>query len=44
MSGWTAFLAGLRQGLKVHWRAYFAPVIAVWRLLRDTTEAILHEK
>lgn len=44
MSPWTAFLTGLRQGLRVSWRAYFAPLVAVWRLLRAATEEILREK
>jgi hypothetical protein len=35
------FLAGFIEGAKETPRAYFAPVVALWRLLVSTTESLL---
>jgi len=35
------FLAGFIEGAKETPRAYFAPIIALWRLLASTTESLL---
>jgi len=38
------FLQGFIKGAKETPRAYFAPVVAIWRLLNNTTESLLKEK
>jgi hypothetical protein len=35
------FLTGFLEGAKETPRAYFAPVVALWRLLVSTTESLL---
>jgi len=35
------FLAGFIKGAKETPRAYFAPIVALWRLLYTTTESLL---
>lgn len=37
------FLKGARQGTKETLKGYFAPLLAVWRLLWDTTEDLCRE-
>jgi hypothetical protein len=38
------FLIGFLEGAKETPRAYFAPVVALWRLLVSTTESLLVSK
>lgn len=38
------FLSGFFQGAKETPRAFFAPAIAVWRLLVDSTESLLNQE
>ena len=38
------FITGLIQGMKETPRGYFAPAIAVWRLLLTTTDTLLQQK
>lgn len=35
------FIAGFIEGAKETPRAYFAPLIALWRLLASTTESLM---
>lgn len=35
------FLAGMIEGAKETPRAYFAPIVALWRLLTSTTQSLL---
>lgn len=35
------FIAGFIKGAKETPRAYFAPIVALWRLLASTTESLL---
>jgi hypothetical protein len=35
------FLSGFIEGAKETPRAYFAPVVALWRLMVSTTESLL---
>jgi len=35
---WKGFLKGAKETPK----AYFAPAVAIWRLLRDTTDSLIH--
>lgn len=39
-----AFIEGFITGAKATPRAYFAPAIALWRLLVSTTESLLEQK
>jgi len=38
------FLSGFFQGAKETPRAFFAPAIALWRLLVDSTESLLNQE
>ena len=38
------FLAGFLKGARETPRAYFAPAVAVWRLLLSVTESLLTSK
>ena len=38
------FLQGFVKGVKETPKAYFAPLVAVWKLLLSTTESLLHSK
>jgi hypothetical protein len=38
------FLEGFIQGAKEAPRAFFAPAVAIWRLLLSTTESIVASK
>ena len=38
------FVRGFIEGAKETPRAYFAPAVAIWRLLVSTTESLLQEK
>lgn len=37
----NAFLSGFIKGAKETPRAYFAPVVAIWKLLLSTTESLV---
>jgi len=39
-----AFIEGFLAGAKATPRGYFAPAVALWRLLVSTTESLLEEK
>lgn len=39
----NAFVAGFLKGARETPRAYFAPGVAIWRLLREATEAQLRK-
>lgn len=36
------FFEGFLLGIKVTPRGYFAPLVALWTLLKSTTEALTH--
>ncbi len=38
----NSFLEGFIKGAKETPLAYFAPLIAIWRLFSDTTDSLLH--
>lgn len=38
------FLRGFIQGARETPKGYFAPAIAVWRLLLDTTESLMPQR
>ena len=40
----NVFLEGFLKGARETPKAFFAPVIALWRLLRDTTESLMKGK
>lgn len=40
----NAFIRGFIKGAKETPRGFFAPAIAVWRLLLDTTESLVNGK
>jgi hypothetical protein len=37
----SEFVAGFLKGARKAFRAYFAPLVAVWRILVATTKALL---
>jgi hypothetical protein len=39
-----AFMQGFTQGAKETPRGFFAPAIAIWRLLLDTTESLCSKR
>ena len=38
-----AFIKGFIRGAKATPKGYFAPAVAIWRLLLDTTESLIQE-
>jgi hypothetical protein len=42
--GTSEFLAGFVEGARETPRAFFAPLVAVWRLLLSTTQSLIASK
>lgn len=41
MNALTVFISGFKEGVRETPRAFFAPAIAIWRLLVSTTDDLI---